>query len=71
MADILKITTPLQNRTAVNPNKPVAEANGNLRINDLTSVTKSQPPVKLPNQNGGLVEHGGNETILANLLKIQ
>lgn len=69
MADILKITTPLIDRTAVSANRPVADPSIPFQLSDITKVIKPGEQSEILQQNNGFVERESSATILMNLLK--
>ncbi len=69
MADILKITTPLVNNNQPVQMKPGAEALLNTDIQNVTKVIQPNAQSELLKQNNGMIQHGDQPTILANLLK--
>lgn len=69
MADILKITTPLIDRTAVPANRPVADPSTPFQLSDITKVIKPGEQSELLQQNNGFIERESSATILMNLLK--
>lgn len=69
MADILKITTPLIDRTAVSANRPVADPSMPFQLSDITKVIKPGEQSELLQQNNGMVERESSAAILMNLLK--
>ena len=69
MADILKITTPVIDRTAVSANRPVADPSIPFQLSDITKVIKPGEQSEILQQNNGLIERENSAAILMNLLK--
>ncbi len=68
MADILKITTPLVNKSVVQPNKQNADPTIPFNIQDINKVVKSDQKSELLQQNNILNQENA-PSILMNLLK--
>lgn len=69
MADILKITTPVIDRTAVPANRPVADPSVPFQLSDITKVIRPGEQSEILQQNNGLIERENSAVILMNLLK--
>ncbi len=69
MADILKITTPIIDRTAVSANRPVADPSVPFQLSDITKVIKPGEQSEILQQNNGMIERENSAAILMNLLK--
>ncbi len=69
MADILKITTPIIDRTAVSANRPVADPSVPFQLADITKVIKPGEQSEILQQNNGMIERENSAAILMNLLK--
>lgn len=69
MADLLKITTPIGDRTAVQANRPVADTSIPFQLSDITKVIKPGEQNEILQQNNGMIESESSATILMNLLK--
>ncbi len=69
MADILKITTPLVNKTQPVQMKPGAEPLLGTDIQNISKVIQPNAQSELLKQNNGMIQQGDRPTILANLLK--
>lgn len=69
MADILKITTPIIDHTAVSANRPVADSAIPFQLSDITKVVKPGEQSEILQQNNGLIERESSAVILMNLLK--
>lgn len=69
MADILKITTPVIDRTAVSANRPVADPSVPFQLSDITKVIKPGEQSEILQQNNGLIQRENSAAILMNLLK--
>lgn len=69
MADILKITTPVIDRSAVSANRPVADPSIPFQLSDITKVIKPGEQSEILQQNNGMIERENSATILMNLLK--
>ena len=69
MADFLKITTPVIDRTAVSANRPVADPAIPFQLSDITKVIKPGEQSEILQQNNGLLERDNSAAILMNLLK--
>ncbi len=69
MADILKITTPIIDRTAVSANRPVADPSIPFQLSDITKVIRPGEQSEILQQNNGFIERDNSAAILMNLLK--
>ncbi len=69
MADILKITTPLVNRTQGMEPKGDMALNSQFNLQDITKVVKTNPQTEILKQNNGLVEREETSALLMNMLK--
>ncbi|MGL5973041.1 MAG: hypothetical protein ACRCZK_04970 [Oscillospiraceae bacterium] len=69
MADILKITTPINNKTNMQAVKPAIEPNVNFQISDITKVIKPNSETALNGQNNSFLDKDSTSNLLANLLK--
>ncbi len=69
MADILKITTPLVNRTQSMEPKGDMALNSQFNLQDITKVVKTNPQTEILKQNNGLVEREETSALLMNMLK--
>ena len=69
MADILKITTPLVNRTQSMEPKGDMALNSQFNLQEITKVVKTNPQTEILKQNNGLVEREETSALLMNMLK--
>lgn len=69
MADILKITTPIVDRSAVTANRAVADPSIPFQLSDVSKVIKPEEQSALLQQYNGMPERDSSATILMNLLK--
>lgn len=69
MADILKITTPLVNKSQVQPTKQATDPSVPFNLQDVSKVVKPAPHGELLKQNNGLIQKEEASTILSSLLK--
>ncbi len=69
MADILKITTPLVNKSQVQPNKQATDPSVPFNLQDVSKVIKPNSNGELLKQNNGMIQKEEASTILSNLLK--
>lgn len=69
MADILRITTPLINRTQGMEPKGDMALNGQFDLTQIAKVVKTNPQTELLKQNNGMVEREETSALLMNMLK--
>ena len=69
MADILKITTPLVNRTQSMEPKGDMALNSQFNLQEIAKVVKTNPQTEILKQNNGLVEREETSALLMNMLK--
>lgn len=69
MADILRITTPLVNRTQGMEPKGDMALNGQFDLQQIAKVVKTNPQTELLKQNNGMVEREETSALLMNMLK--
>ena len=69
MADILRITTPVVDRSAVTANRAVADPSIPFQLSDVTKVIKPEEQSALLQQNNGMIDGESSANILMNLLK--
>lgn len=69
MADILKITTPLNNKNQINQLKQVVDPNTNFDISDVSKVIKTSNESGMQGHNNGLIDKDTSSSLLTNLLK--
>lgn len=69
MADILKITTPLVNKTQGMEPKGDMALNSQFNLQEITKVVKTNPQTEILKQNTGLVEREETSALLMNMLK--
>ena len=70
MADLLKISTPLLDKTPIQPSKqPAADPSVPFQLTELAKVIKTDPQNSLLQQNNGMVPKDEMPSILMNLLK--
>lgn len=69
MADILRITTPLVNRTQSMEPKGDMSLNGQFDLQQIAKVVKTNPQTELLGQNNGMVEREETSALLMNMLK--
>lgn len=70
MADLLKITTPIINKTQVQSNKPPADPSLQpFDLREINKVVKPNPQSEMQGQNNGLIDKEEAPAILMDLLK--
>lgn len=69
MADILKVTTPLNNRSMVPPSRQPTDPSESFQLSDITKVIQADQQSEIMRQNNNLIERESSATILMNLLK--
>ena len=69
MADILRVTTPLVNKSQTVETKPNVDLTTPFPIQDTTRVTQTNPQSELLQQNNGMVQQEETSAMLLNLLK--
>lgn len=69
MADILKISTPLVNKSPVQPSKQAADPATAFDLQDISKVIKSNPKGEMLNQNNTMLQNNEAPSVLINLLK--
>lgn len=69
MADILKISTPLLDKSPVPPSKQVADPSVPFNLSDITKVIQTNAQSEILKQNTGFVDQDASPTILMNMLK--
>ena len=69
MADILRITTPINDRNMISPNRPVTDPSVPFQLSDITKVIKPDAQTELTQQRNDFIERDTSATILMNLLK--
>lgn len=69
MAEILKISTPLVEKSPIQANRPVADPSMPFSLSDVSRVIQTTDPSDILQQNTGFIPHEEAPQILANLLK--
>ncbi len=69
MADILKITTPLVNKTQSMEPKGDMALKSQFDLQEITKVVKANPQTEILKQNNGMVEREETSALLMNMLK--
>lgn len=69
MADILKITTPLVDKTPMTPNKPPTDTDANFNLSEISKVVQTNPQSEILKQNTGNIDKQEAPNILLNLMK--
>lgn len=69
MADFLRITTPILDRNAVQPNRPAADPSVPFQLSDITKVIKTDQQTELQGDHNTLVDNQDSPSILMNLLR--
>ena len=69
MADILRVTTPLTDRTMIPPSKQPIDPSADFQLSDITKVIQTDQQGEILRQNNNLIERESSATILMNLLK--
>ncbi|MFV0498311.1 MAG: antitoxin [Candidatus Fimivivens sp.] len=69
MADILKITTPITDRSVVSANRAVTDPSAPFHLSDVAKVINPGEQSEILQQNNGFLERENSAVILMNLLK--
>lgn len=69
MADILRISTPLIDKNAVQPNKQVVDPSIPFSLSDISKVIKPMQQSEILKQNNGMIQKEDAPNILMNMLK--
>ncbi|MEG0304709.1 MAG: antitoxin [Oscillospiraceae bacterium] len=69
MADMLKISTPLLDKTPIQQSKPAADPSVPFQLSELAKVIKTDPQTQLWQQNTGMAPKDEMPSVLMNLLK--
>lgn len=69
MADILKISTPLVDKSVMHPNKPISPSDIPFDLADVSKVIKPGAQSELQGRNNGLIQKEDAPAILMNMLK--